>query len=366
MRNIYKPFIFRSIHMAESIYAIEVDKINKEEWYDILQTFSDASLYQTWAYGAVRWGEKNLSHAIVKCGNKIVAMAQLTIMKLPLLNIGIAYLSQGPVWHLRNNETSPEILHKTLQLIKKEYCEKRGLFLRILPNEEDDETKFFHKLYESEGFKLSDKKPYRTLIIDLSKSTEELRKGLDKKWRNRLTSSEKKGIRVVSGTSNDLFEKALATYHEMHQRKKFMAITDVDEFREIQKDLPDSLKMQIFIGIYGGALAYGCVYAAIGDGGLWLLGGTTKEGMEINVSYLVQWKVLEWLKQKGYCFADLGGINSELNPGVFHFKQDFAGKNGKEIYHIGEYEACNSALVSILLKFADSLRKGYRFITRAI
>ncbi len=40
---------------------------------------------------------------------------------------------------------------------------------------------------------------YRTFVLDLSPSIEELRKRLDKKWRNQLSSSEKNDLKVVAG-----------------------------------------------------------------------------------------------------------------------------------------------------------------------
>ena len=47
-------------------YRMEVDMVEKAAWYEIIEDFSDANLYQTWSYGSVLWGEKRLSHLILK------------------------------------------------------------------------------------------------------------------------------------------------------------------------------------------------------------------------------------------------------------------------------------------------------------
>ena len=67
-------------------YTIETDNIDKEAWSRVLLEFDDANIYQTWSYGAVRWGEKNLSHLLLKKGGEIVAAAQAGIAKLPFLS----------------------------------------------------------------------------------------------------------------------------------------------------------------------------------------------------------------------------------------------------------------------------------------
>ncbi len=42
--------------------------------------------------------------------------------------------------------------------------------------------------------------------------------------------------------------------------------------------------------------------------------------MKNNGSYLLQWEMIKWLKQRGCQKYDLGGINLDDNPGVYHFK----------------------------------------------
>lgn len=47
-------------------YDVEIDQVEKTEWSKLVQRFDDATIYQTWSYGLVRWGEKNLSHLVLK------------------------------------------------------------------------------------------------------------------------------------------------------------------------------------------------------------------------------------------------------------------------------------------------------------
>ena len=46
-------------------YIVEIDQISKAEWEKLIHIFDDSSIYQTWSYGAVRWGQSNLSHIVI-------------------------------------------------------------------------------------------------------------------------------------------------------------------------------------------------------------------------------------------------------------------------------------------------------------
>ena len=62
----------------------------------MLDLFDDANIYQTSAYGGVRWGEKNLSRIVLKRDGEVMGMAQLRIVRPTPLKFGMAYLRWGP------------------------------------------------------------------------------------------------------------------------------------------------------------------------------------------------------------------------------------------------------------------------------
>jgi hypothetical protein len=44
--------------MLDSGWQVELDRATPAQWSQMLDLFDDGNLYQTWAYGGVRWGEK--------------------------------------------------------------------------------------------------------------------------------------------------------------------------------------------------------------------------------------------------------------------------------------------------------------------
>jgi len=67
--------------------------------------------------------------------------------------------------------------------------------------------------------------------------------------------------------------------------------------------------------------------------------------------------MLQLLKNNGCLSYDLGGIDPKENPGGYHFKAGLAGKNGKDVRHIGEYEACVSPVSSYIINIGERARK---------
>lgn len=338
-------------------YSVEVDSIQKDAWNDAFERFNDANIYQTWSYDQIRCGNDKISHLILRKNGAMVAMAQARIAKIPGLNAGIAYVRWGPLWRLKETETEMEIFQQAVRALKNEYAGRRGLVLRIYPLLFSDESEKYLPVLEEDGFvPLEGGKQDRTLIIDLKRSLEDLRKGLNQKWRNSLNRAERNALEVIDGDNDELFQMFIVKiYRNMVERKQFRESNDINEFRLIQQDLPDALKMKIILCRVGGELCSGAIFSAMGNAGIYLFGATNDIGMKTNGSYLLQWKFIEWLKENHFTCYDLNGINPEINPGTYRFKEGLCGKNGKDVYFLGQFEANGSLVSNLSVGIANKL-----------
>ncbi|MFZ0825995.1 MAG: peptidoglycan bridge formation glycyltransferase FemA/FemB family protein [Verrucomicrobiia bacterium] len=342
--------------MHDTQFRVEVDAINASTWSETFDLFEDANVYQTWSYGAVRWGEKNLSHLVLKQNGRTVAMAQLRILTPGNLKCGVAYLRWGPLCHLRKSELNPEIVQAMATALREEYVLKRRLFLRILPNAflETPRAAVFQSAferYESEPFGPTD--TYRTFVLDLEPPLETLRKKLDQKWRNQLNRAEKNGLEVVESDAGG-FQMFLRIYDEMLARKRFDTGTDVREFERMQHELPVHQRLRVLVCKHEGVPAAGLVAAAHGNSAIYLFGATSDQGMTAKGSYLLHWLMIKWLKENGIRYYNLGGINPERNPGVYHFKQGFS---GQDVLYMHPLVACSGRLSAAFVK-AGKLTQG--------
>jgi lipid II:glycine glycyltransferase (peptidoglycan interpeptide bridge formation enzyme) len=351
---------------------VEVDSSTPAEWAQMLDLFNDASIYQTWSYGRVRWGEENLSHIVLKRDSDPLAVAQLRIVRPTKLKFGIAYLRWGPVCERRDRPLSAEVATAIAQALEEEYVRKRKLFLRVLPNAFNSSPR---AAVIDSGFSRFTPEPlvtgtaYRTFVLDLAPDLVALRKRLDVKWRNQLTRSEKNNLKVIAGQGKAKFRTFCEIYYAMLRRKGFKTTVDVEEFGRMQEDLPERHRMYVLIAEDAGTPVAGLVASAMGDSAIYLLGATSDAGLHSKGAYLLHWKLIESLMADGVRWYDLGGIDPESNPGVYHFKKGFSGADVSQINPLVIHEnAASFAMAKAGLAVQQALRgsSGPSRLARAI
>jgi hypothetical protein len=346
--------------MSNPRRQVEVDRATPAEWSKMLDLFDDANIYQTFDYGGVRWGKKSLSHLVLKGDGEVLGMAQLRIVRPTPLKFGMAYLRWGPLCERRGKLRDPEVFTNMAHALEEEYVGKRKLLLRILPNAfagspraEVMQTAFSRFTREA----LTAENTYRTFVLDLSPSLDELRKKLDAKWRNKLSGAEKNNLKVVAGNGPQEYQTFCQLYYQMRQRKNFETTVDAEEFRRIQERLAETHRMRILICEHQGTPVVGLVASAMGDSAIYLLGATSDAGLNTKGAYLLQWTMIRWLKENGIRWYDLGGIDPEGNPGVYSFKR---GLSGLDVCQTNPLVASDSALSSAIVKAGLAMQRTLR------
>lgn len=350
--------LLRFMRLADPSYQADVDSTEPTVWYDLLDRFEDANIYQTWSYGTVRWGERNLSRLVLRHHGEVVGMAQLRIIRLRFARRGIAYLRWGPLCHLKGRELEAETVSKMATALHEEYVRRRRLYLRILPNAFAGSARadiFQAQFSQFANGPLARAHVERTFLVDLAPPLEELRRRLDQKWRNQLNRAEKNGLKIIEGDDLETYQTFVHIYRQMWGRKQFEEGVDVDEFACIQESLPSKHRMKVLICLQEGTPVAGIVCSGMGDSAVYLLGATGDAGLKAKGGYLLQWTFITWLKQNGFRFYDLGGINPERNPGVYHFKRGFS---GQDLSRIAPLESCVDLLSLACAKAADFVRWG--------
>ena len=346
--------------MDNGKYQVEINSIDQAQWSALLDLFADGNIYQTWAYGAISWGAGNLSHLILRHGGTVVGIAQLRLVRSGWPKCGLAFLRWGPLCHLKGRDLAPEIVRQMAVALHAEYVRKQGLLLRVVPNAflgtpNAGVIEAAFSAYAAEEFRPGQTR--RTLVLDLSLPLEELRRKLDQKWRNQLNRAEKNGLEIIEGDGAEEFDGFLHIYDQMVARKQFDTSTNVHEFAEIQRDLPKNQRMKIFLCSQHGVPVAGLVGSAMGDTGIYLHGATSDEGLNLKGAYLLQWRMIRWLKENGVRYYNLGGINPETNPGVYHFKK---GLSGQDVLYLPPLAACVNPFSSLFAQAADFGKSGLR------
>lgn len=329
----------------------QVDGLSEDAWNQILAGFADASVYQTWAYGAVRWGESQLSHLVLRRDGVAVAAAQLRVLRVPVLGLGIAYAPWAPLWRRRGAPSLPEHFTLALQALDFEYARRRGLLLRVLPRAGGSEARELHPLLAGASYRPSAfDSPYRTFVVDLERSPDELRASLAPSARRHLKRAERARLRTAPGSDVDAYRVFLALYREMHARKRFEERVDAGEFERIQQRLPEGAKLRIWIAYEAATPIAASVISKLGDTAVYLLGASSPRGRVLRAAYAVHWNALLELRSEGFRGYDLGGVGSDPREGTYRFKHGFAGRVADPVSHLGAFDVVASRTASLVAR----------------
>ncbi len=340
-------------------FSVEVDDGATSGWNQITREFVDANLYQTHSFDSVcTGGNANVSHIVLKRHGRVAAAAQARIIKVRPFGIGIAYIRWGPLWRTHPNAADDQVFRQAVRAIRNEFANRRRMIVRLLPHLPEDETQPYRRILQEEGYVWkSGARKMRTILMDIRPSLDELFNGLDKKWRNCLTNARKQNLELVDGEEDALFQSFEPIYLEMKDRKKFESSSDPAVYREIQRKASPEEKMRVFLCKADGEVCAGAICSALGNTGIYLFGATTARGMKNNGSYLLQWRVLEWLKDRGCEWYNLNGINPEKNEGTYRFKARLAGKHGHDVYFLGQYDAYPNAAAEFLVEAGEYIKE---------
>lgn len=330
--------------MIQMVEDLQVEPVEREEWVKLASRFLDHNYQQTWDYGIAlaKRREAKSEHVVVRRGSEVIGIADVRNKSLPLIKGGIAYIASGPL----TRQGKPEDLDKlslALEALKEEYVKQRGFILRILgPIGHPDWMDAACQRFETAGFSPTTRsRSYRTLVVDLDRPLEDIRKGFAQKWRNCLNKAERHQLSVKSSCDIETFRAFSLFYQDFKSRKNFDADLDSHFYLSVQESLNQSERLMVSTVEIEGKIVAANVSSFLGDTCVYLLGATNEAGLKSNASYLLQWHVLTYAKELGLHWYDLGGIDPEANPGVYHFKN---GLGGRDCTSPGPYQRIPSGL----------------------
>ena len=333
-----------ALDMRYPRYRAEVDLFGSEEWDEIVGLFDDGPIQQTATFASVCWG-KQLSRLALYEGDEVVAAAQVVIVEMPLLGAGVAHCKFGPMWRRKNSPVRSEIYREILAAMRAEYAVKRGLLLRIKPWEVIDEGGQLASIRGEIGLEPQDHLPrYSTFILDMSRSTEELRKGFLQKWRYNLRKAEKQDLQVTCSRDKQAAEIFMQLHFEMRDIKTYVDTSEVESLPELIEGLPEHLRPAIFIAYHNGKPISSLVISLIGRTAYCLFAASGADGRRLSASYVLFWEAMHWVKDYGCDWFDLVGsmpAGTGGHLGYRQFKAGMTGRNGKE-YFMCDWQVCHN------------------------
>jgi hypothetical protein len=329
---------------VESTPIVEV--VSNDDWDALLEQFDDANYRQLSAYSvaaASRVGARSENVAI-RQGDELLGLCNVRTRKLPLLPIGIAYINGAPLIRRQPMafDDGVTVLSVCLHALRDEFVKRRGHVLRAVGVARTDlSQEAANRVFGEAGFNPSEAKGrYRTILVDIGRELPEIRRGLDQKWRNILNKSERQEIEVTRGTGAAMFNEFAELHRGLVMRKQLDVDMGPEFFLGLQDRLAETDRFVVHLATQAGRVVAGHIGAYHGDTAVYLLGAANEAGLKSNASYLLQWRVIEYAKERGCRWYDLGGIDPEANPDVYRFKSRIG---GIDVCAPGPYESGTSA-----------------------
>jgi hypothetical protein len=358
---------------ARGSYTVDVGRMGREEWSRILSGFNDANIYQTWEYGAVKWGEDNLVHVVLRESGQAVAAAQTWQVEAPIVGGGAAHVSMGPMWHPSCRAADPATIDRMIGVLCDEFVTRRKLLLRLyLYDREDLNSAPILQGLDRNEVRRTREPPDVTVILNLSPDLEQLRRQMRKEWRRHLRKAEKTDVEIMHGTDDQMFGALCELYHEMVTRKGFTdLLEDTAQLAEVQRRLPPAMKMRVFLCRHDGEIVGGQAISALGNAAIGLISATSNKDVELKLrsTYLCDWTAIQWLKEQGFAGFDLRGYDPDKYPGPSAYK---AGLGGDIASLLGIFERSDGLKSSAVVRggkavsrLSSLMQRGTRILRRA-
>ena len=317
---------------------ILTDYKNCEAWDKfVADNTSPASFLQSW-----EWGEFN--NKIL--GNQIQRWAMIDDGELKIVFMLIKkslpadkfywYCPRGLIWKKDYQNKRVLAYPKIIEQVNQEI--KGAVFMRTCPPSQFQEhiSGFLKRL----GFKkpkilIHSKEPDKTLILDLTKSTEDLLKKMHPKTRYNIRLAEKKGITIrelATEKDIDIFYKLSA---ETAKRDK-ISIYSKNYYSKLINFLTANetgLKLKLYLVEYQNKPLAAALVIYFGQTATYLHGASSGEHRNLMPNYLIQWQAIKDAKNAGMKIYDFWGVSEENKTwaGITRFKRGFGGREMKFI-----------------------------------
>jgi len=199
---------------------------------------------------------------------------------------------------------------------------------------------FFKAEFESEinenllnkyGFKKSNNiQPLQTIILDLTKTEEEILGQMHQKTRYNINLAQKKNIKIKTGKTDDDFDRFWKLMRDTSQRDNFKSYSRA--YYEEMLEIPGA---ELFIAEYQDKVIVANIVLFYKNTATYLHGASSYEHRNLMAAPLLQWHQIQEAKRIGCKTYDFWGINEQKWPGVTRFKRGFG---GREITYPGAYD----------------------------
>lgn len=284
-----------------------------------------AALQQDWAYGtSMQFMGVPVLRARVLRDGALVALAQFIGRRLgPLATLALC--SRGPVW---TQPLTASEKAQALRALRQSLPWWRPRFAFFSPDEAQNPDlglPFWRRVITG----------YATVMLDLTPPLDQLRAGLEGRWRNRLVAAERSGLVVHKvGANPAQYRWLLEEENQQREQRGFqgLPVGFIDHY--IQSRKSPARTVLTLRADQGRERVAAMMFLLHGSVATYQVGWSNDTGRVHHAHNLLLWHAVQTLQQRGIRQLDLGGVNTARSAGIARFK---LGTGGQALILSGTY-----------------------------
>ena len=306
------------------------ENIQKMQWDNELFKFSNFDFYQCYDWGEYKkhFGWSSYRLLAINSENKVFAMAQLLLKKLPL-SMGILWCPGGPVGD--ENLINKDFIDTCLKEIN-----RKILYIRIRPKYEyslELKELFIGYGWKESIFKITNG---ASMYLNLNISEEKIINNLSKNWRRNLNRFKHKDL-IIRKWDNFTIDEMVKIYRKVEKFKKINMQYSDFELEKVLLYFKDKIILYRCDNLNGDLVAFrGAII--LGENAYDFFAATDVSARKLYASNKLLMTILLYCKNMNISYYDLSGIDPINNPGVYNFKK---GTGAKHFQSIGEWDWSN-------------------------
>ncbi len=297
----------------------QLNEVTKSQWAEIQAQYPEANFLQSPA-----WGEVN-----EQVGHKVIIAVWdqgwcLMIVKNAKRGRYLE-IPGGPLMDWTDEDLRREVFQQIKLVAEREKC----VFVRLRPQLRHSEENL--AILNSLGLKKSPMHLHaeHTVMLDLTKSTDELLADMRRQTRYEVRRAGKLGMTVKYSTDTDIFQEFHQVQLQTAERQHFVP-PNLKMLLAEHKAFGTNARMYVARTIEGQAAAYGLILVS-GAEAEYFEAASTEFNQKLPGAYALLWQAMQDLKEDGVQRFNLWGIappgqTEHRYAGVTIFKKGFGGE----------------------------------------
>lgn len=350
---------------------MEIKEItDKTQWENFINAQKADTFLQSW-----NWGEFNKlnSSKIWRLGifdsDELIGTA--LVIRVDAKRGKFLFIPQGPIpGKLQtpnpNSQSNPKsqiskIFSALFSYLKDLAIKEKVDFVRISPLFENTPENL--KIFLDYGFRNAPvhmMHPELSWILDISRTEEEIMKGMRKTTRNLIRRAEKEKVKIIELKSIEGIEEFYRLHQQTVSRHGFVPFSKKYLKKEYEALSVDD-QISIFYAEHEGKTLSSAIIVFYGDSAFYHHGAS--ETSKIPASYALLWKIIQEAKKRGFRKYNFWGIAPEgqtKHPlaGLTIFKTGFGGYR-EEYLHCQDLPVTSKYWLNWIIESIRRWKKGY-------